>query len=250
MCEVLEISTSTYYKYRNTIDPDYSDYVIIKQVFDENFKSYGYRRITDELRDKLGMVINHKRVARIMRKFGVVSRYMKNLIPNYTQKRNEEETRDNLLQQNFNQKGWVTDISTLQLVRNGRKAYLSVILDLETRDWVAYKIYNHMRNELVIDTLKEAISKRKDLNGLVLHSDRGSQYLSTEYKIICESHGIIVSHSRAHNPKDNAVIESFFSSLKKETLYNYNITSLEEYIQLVHDWMHFYNTKRRRNKKK
>jgi len=106
-----------------------------------------------------------------------------------------------------------------------------------------------MRNELVIDTLTEAISKTKDLNGLILHSDRGSQYLSTEYKIICESHGIIVSHSRAHNPKDNAVIESFFSSLKKETLYNYNITSFKEYIQLVHDWMDFYNTKRRRSKK-
>lgn len=249
MCEVLEISTSTYYKYRNTIDPDYSDYVIIKQVFEENFRSYGYRRITDELRDGLGMVINHKRVARIMRKFGVVAQYIKNLVPNYTKKRHEEEVRDNLLQRDFNQPGWVTDISTLQIIRNGRKAFLSVILDLETRDWVAYRIYNHQRNELVIDTLNEAIHKTKDPNGLVLHSDRGSQYLSTEYKIICESHGIIVSHSRAHNPKDNAVIESFFSSLKKETLYNYNITTLEEYIQLVHDWMIFYNTKRRRNKK-
>jgi transposase InsO family protein len=249
MCEVLQISTSTYYKYRNTIDPDYSDYVIIKQVFEENFKTYGYRRITDELRDELGMIINHKKVARIMRKFGVVSRYIKNLVPNYTKKYIEEEVRENILNRNFNQRGWVTDISVLQIKRNGRKAYLSVILDLESRDWVAYKIYNRPINELVIDTLKEAIGKTKDPNGLVLHSDRGSQYLSTEYKIICESHGIIISHSRAHNPKDNAVIESFFSSLKKETLYNYNITTFEEYIQLVHDWMIFYNTKRRRNKK-
>jgi transposase InsO family protein len=249
MCEVLEISTSTYYKYHNTVDPDYSDYVIIKQIFEENFKAYGYRRITDELRDELGMVINHKRVARIMKKFGIVAHYIKNLVPNYSKKRQEEEVRDNLLQRNFNQPGWVTDISTLQLVRNGRKAFLSVILDLDSRDWVAYKIYNHQRNELVIDTLKEALDKTKDPNGLVLHSDRGSQYLSTEYKIICESKGIVISHSRAHNPKDNAVIESFFSNLKKETLYNYDITSLEEYIQLVHDWMIFYNTKRRRNKK-
>lgn len=249
MCEVLEISTSTYYKYRNTIDPDYSDYVIIKEVFDENFKSYGYRRVTDELRYELGMVINHKRVARIMKKFGVVSQYIKRLVPNYTRKRNEEETREDYFKRDWEQRGWVTDISTLQLVRNGKKAFLSVILDLETRNWVAYKIYDHQRNELVMDTLREAISKTKDLNGLALHSDRGSQYLSTEYKIICESHGIIVSHSRAHNPKDNAVIESFFSSLKKETLYNYNITTLEEYIQLAHDWMIFYNRKRRRNKK-
>jgi transposase InsO family protein len=231
------------------VDPDYSDYVIIKEVFDEHFKTYGYRRITDELRDELGLVINHKRVARIMRKYGIVSKYIKNLVPNYNKKRNDEEVREDLLKRNFNQRGWVTDISTLQIIRNGRKAFLSVILDLETRNWITYKIYNNQQNRLVIDTLKEAISKTKDPNGLVLHSDRGSQYLSTEYKIICESHGIIISHSRAHNPKDNAVIESFFSSLKKETLYNYNITTLEEYIQLVHDWMIFYNTKRRRNKK-
>ena len=250
MCEVLEISTSTYYKYRNTIDPDYGDYVIIKEVFDENFKSYGYRRITDELRDGLGMIINHKRVARIMRKFGIVSKYIKKITKiSGSEKRDQEETRDNYFKRDWEQHGWVTDISTLQIIRNGRKAFLSVILDLETRDWVAYKIHDSQENKLVIDTLKEAISKTKDLNGLALHSDRGSQYLSTEYKIICESHGIIISHSRAHNPKDNAVIESFFSSLKKETLYNYNITTLKEYIQLVHDWMIFYNTKRRRNKK-
>ena len=184
-----------------------------------------------------------------MRKFGIVAEYIKKLVPNYTKKRNEEEANDDLLQRNFQQRGWVTDISTLQLEIKGKKAYLSVILDLETRDWISYKIYNHMRNELVLDTLKEAISKRKDLNGLVLHSDRGSQYLSTEYKIICESNGIAVSHSRVHNPKDNAVIESFFGIMKKETLYNNSITSLKEYIQLVDDWMTFYNTKRRRSKK-
>jgi transposase InsO family protein len=249
MCEVLEISTSTYYKYRNTIDPDYSDYVIIKEVFDESLKTYGYRRVTDELQDGLGMVINRKKVARIMKKFGVVAQYIKRQKKRYLNKSKKEEVRDNLLKQNFNQRGWVTDISTLQIVRNGRKVFLSVILDLETRDWIAYKIYHHQKNELVIDTLKEAISKIKDPNGLVLHSDRGTQYLSTEYKIICESQGIIVSHSRAYNPRDNAVIESFFGILKKETLYNNSITNLEEYIHLVHNWMFFYNTKRRRNKK-
>ncbi len=101
-----------------------------------------------------------------------------------------------------------------------------------------------------MDTLNEAIAKTKDLNGLVLHSDQGSQYLSTEYKTICESNGIVISHSRKGNPLDNAVIESFHSILKKETLYNNDITSLKEYIKIVHEWMIFYNTKRRRNKKK
>jgi len=250
MCEVLEISISNYYKYRNTIDPDYQDYLIIKKVFNDNLKTYGYRRITDELRDEYGWVINHKKVLRIMKKYGIVSKYIKNLKPNYVKKRTEEQSQKDQLKRNFKQRGWVTDITYLMLKRNGKRAYLSTILDLETRNWIAYKISNKNDNTLVMDTLNEAIVKTKDLNGLVLHSDQGFQYLSTEYKIICESNGIVISHSRKGNPLDNAVIESFHSILKKETLYNNNIITLNEYIELVHEWMIFYNYKRRRNKKK
>jgi len=250
MCEVLEISTSTYYKYRNTIDRDYNDYRIIKKAFDENKKVYGYRRITTYLREEYGWIINSKKVARIMRKYGIEATFHKRIKVNHQKRYIEEQAREDLLKRNFNQPGWVTDITYLHLVRNGRKAYLSTILDLETRDWVAYKISYQNDNQLVIETLKEAITKIKDLNGLVLHSDQGFQYLSTEYKIICESNGINISHSRKGNPLDNAVIESFHSILKKETLYNNSITTLEQYIQLVHDWMIFYNTNRIRLQKK
>ncbi len=247
MCAVLEISTSTYYKYRGTKDRDYQDYLLIKKVFNENKKTYGYRRITDELRDEYGWIVNHKKVLRIMNKYGVVAKYIKDIKPNYIKKRIEQQSQTDQLQRNFNQRGWVTDITYLTLERNGKRAYLSTILDLESRDWVAFKISNRNDNQLVMDTLHEATHKTKDLNGLVLHSDQGFQYLSTEYKIVCESNGIVISHSRKGNPLDNAVIESFHSILKKETLYNNDITSLEEYIVLVNDWMYFYNTTRRRN---
>ena len=252
MCEVFEISVSTYYKNRNTEDPDYQDYLIIKRLFIKYKKTYGYRRITDELRDEYGLIMNHKKVLRIMRKYGIMAKYIHDIQPNYGKKRYEEELQDDYLKRDFNQRAWVTDVTYLTIKRNGRRAYLSTILDLETRDWVAYRISYRNDNPLVMDTLNEAIknSEKKDLNGLVLHSDRGSQYLSTEYKIICESNGIIISHSRKGNPLDNAVIESFHSILKKETLYNNDITSLEEYIQLVHEWMIFYNTIRRRQRKK
>jgi len=249
MCEVLEISTSTYYKYRNTKDRDYDDYLLYKQVFEDSKRTYGYRRIYDELTDDYGLVVNRKKVQRITSKYGITPEYIKKGKPYYNKEYQEENTREDQLQRNFNQRGWVTDITYLQLVRNGKKAFLSTILDLETRDWVAYRISYRNDNTFVMNTLNEAISKTKDLNGLVLHSDQGFQYLSTEYKLICESHGITISHSRKGNPLDNAVIESFHSILKKETLYNNSITSLKEYIQLVHDWMIFYNTKRRRNKK-
>lgn len=250
MCEVLDISTSTYYKYRNTIDRDYDDYLVIKKVFEDNKKVYGYRRIAIYLREEYGWIINTKKVARIMRKYNIQARYDKYSKPNYNRKYVTENSREDLLKRNFKQRGWVTDITYLQLVRNGKKAYLSTIIDLETRNWIAYKISNRNDIELVIDTLKEAIGKTKDLNGLVLHSDQGLQYLSTEYKIVCESNGINISHSRKGNPLDNAVIESFHSILKKETLYNNSIITLDEYIQLVHDWMIFYNTKRIRLQKK
>jgi len=249
MCEVLEISTSTYYKYRKTKDRDYDDYILYKQIFEDSKRTYGYRRIYDELTDEYGLIVNRKKVQRITNKYGITPDYIKKMKPNYSRKFVEENSREDQLQRNFKQRGWVTDITYLQLVRNGKKAFLSTILDLETRDWVAYRISNRNDNAFVMETLNEAVSKTKDLNGLVLHSDQGVQYLSTEYKLICESHGITISHSRKGNPLDNAVIESFHSILKKETLYNNSITSLEEYIQLVNDWMFFYNTKRRRNKK-
>ena len=252
MCEVLEISMSTYYKYRNKEDPDYQDYLIIKALFVKYKKTYGYRRITEELQAEYGLIMNHKKVLRIMRKYGIMAKYIKDIRPNYHKKRYEEEVQNDYLKRNFNQRGWVTDVTYLTIKRNGRRAYLSTILDLESRNWIAYRISDRNDNSLVMSTLNEAIemSKTKDLNGLVLHSDQGSQYLSTEYKIICESNGIIISHSRKGNPLDNAVIESFHSLLKKETLYNNNITTLEEYIQLIHEWMIFYNTIRRRKRKK
>ena len=81
MCEVLYISVSTYYKYQGTIDPNYEDYLIIKKVFNQYKKTYGYRRITDELRDEYGWVINHKKVLRIMKKYGIIAKYIRDLNP-------------------------------------------------------------------------------------------------------------------------------------------------------------------------
>jgi len=117
----------------------------------------------------------------------------------------------------------------------GTRSYLSTIIDLYDRKVVAYKISKRNDNKLIMDTLNEAISKRKDVSGLILHSDQGFQYTSYEYKAICESNSITISIARKGNPIDDSPIESWHSLLKKETLYNNNITSLEEYIQLVEE---------------
>jgi len=225
-------------------DKDYEMYKLIRRFFKQSLNTYGYRRITDELNER-GYQVNHKKVARIMHKYGLRPSYVK------TEKRTNQYSKDNirpdLLLRKFNQKGWVTDVT--YLIFSNKRAYLSTILDLGTRKIVAYQISKHNDNQLVMDTLNKAIKKTKDLNGLIIHSDQGTQYLSYEYKAVCESRGILISMSRKGTPLDNAVIESFHSLLKKETLYNNDIKSLAEYIAFVHKWLRFYNTKRRKTKK-
>ena len=104
-------------------------------------------------------------------------------------------------------------------------------------------------NAKFVDDPNEAITKEKDVRGLIIHSDQGFQYTSNQYKAICESNGITISMARKGTPIDDAPIESWHALLKKETLYNNNITSLQEYQKLVEDWILFYNTSRLKSKK-
>ena len=252
MCAVLEISSKTYYKYQNKEDLDYYDYLIIKEIFDDSKGTYGYRRIVEGLKIKYGVVMNGKKVLRIMKKYNLVPEYIRRSKKKNKNERIEDNVKPNLLKRNFNtdvpNKIWDTDVT--YLIFKGSRAYLSTIIDLYDRKVVAYKISKRNDNKLVMDTLNEAIAKRKDVSGLILHSDQGFQYTSYEYKAICESNGITISMSRKGTPIDDSPIESWHSILKKETLYNNNITSLQEYIQLVEEWILFYNTKRLKSKVK
>lgn len=246
MCEILGISRQTYYKYRKTIDKDYYDYLEIKEVFEEGREMYGYRRIKKALLLKHGLIVNHKKILRIMKKYNIKVRYKDIYKKSYMKKIVELNIKPNLLNRNFisekkNQK-WSTDIT--YIIHNGRRAYLSSIMDLYTKNIIAYNISYKFDNKLVIDTLNEALSKQKDVTGVILHSDQGVQYTSYEYKQVCESNGINISMSKKATPADNAPIESFHANLKRETLYSYDITSLKEYIELVKDWILFYNTDR------
>lgn len=246
MCFVLGITRQNYYKYRNNTDKDYYDYLEIKRVFEEGKELYGARRIKKALLRDTGRIINLKKVRRIMKKYNIKVKYHKVFQKNFNKERLEENVMPNLLKRNFyadkpNQK-WSTDIT--YIIYNGKRAYLSSIMDLHTRNIIAYKISKRMDNKLVMDTLNEAIRKQKDVFGVILHSDQRFQYTSNEYKAICESNGIRISMSPKGSPVDNSPIESFHSNLKRETLRSYNITSLNEYVNLVKDWILFYNTKR------
>ena len=203
------------------------------------------------LKIKYGVTMNGKKALRIMKKYNLMAEYIRKSKKKNKNERIEDNVKPNLLKRNFNtdapNKVWDTDVT--YLVFKGSRAYLSTIIDLHNREVVAYKISKRNDNKLVMDTLNEAIAKRKDVSGLIIHSDQGFQYTSYEYKAICESNGITISMSRKGTPIDDSPIESWHSLLKKETLYNNNITSLEEYIQLVEEWIEFYNTTRIKGKK-
>lgn len=252
MFSVLDIAKRTYYRYRNSQDKDYYDYVLIKEIFEESKRTYGYRRVCEGLLVKYGVTFNHKKVARIMQKYNLKPEYIKRSRPNVSYKRIQENVKPNLIKRNFNvdspNKVWTTDIT--YLIYNNKRVYLSTILDLYDRKVVSYKISKFNNIPLVIDTLNEAIAKRKDVHGTIIHSDQGFQYTSYEYKAICESNQIQISMSRKGTPIDDSPMESFHGILKKETLYNNSITSIEEYQALVENWIEFYNTKRLKNRKK
>ena len=250
LCAALAISRRTYYKYRDSEDPDYYEYLLIKDIFDESKGTYGYRRVLEGLKIKYGVIFNHKKVARIMKKYNLKPEYIRRIRPNVGSKRIEENVQPNLVKRQFKTRGfnqiWCTDIT--YLIWGNKRAYLSTIIDLYDRHVVAFQISKFNNIPLVVDTLNKALEKEKDVHGLILHSDQGFQYTSVEYKVICASKGISISMSRKGTPIDDSPMESWHGILKKETLYNNNITSLEHYIQLVKEWIAFYNSTRLKNR--
>lgn len=176
MCAVLGISKRTYYKYRNAEDKDYYEYLIIKEVFEESKCTYGYRRITEGIEIKYGVKFNHKKVLRIMNKYGLKAKYAQKK-RNQSYKRIESNVKPNLVKRKFNvdapNKIWTTDIT--YLIFGQKRAYLSTILDLYDRKVVSYQISKFNNINIVIDTLNQAIAKRKDVSGLIIHSDQGFQ---------------------------------------------------------------------------
>ena len=199
---------------------------------------------------KYGVKFNHKKVARIMKKYNLKPEYVRRLVPNIGAKRIAENIKPNLVNRKFKTNGlnqiWCTDIT--YLIWGNKRAYLSTIIDLYDRHVVAYQISRFNNISLVINTLNKALEIEKDVHGLIIHSDQGFQYTSFEYKAICASKGISISMSRKGTPIDDSPMESWHGILKKETLYNNNITSLEHYIQLVEEWIAFYNSTRLKNR--
>jgi len=214
MCEFFGVSRAAYYAWVKKLDmpdPDQEHMEKIASVYETSHKSYGYRRIAIQLQQKLGLVINHKAVLRLMRKLGIRSQARK---PKRYKKL--EEIRNyhrypNVLNRDFvaskpNQK-WVTDVTYMPTVQGW--AYLSTIKDLYDGFIVAHVFDQTNSIALVTQTLKQAKQKEKVTDGLILHSDQGTQYTSLAYLVLTGEYNITPSMSQRGNCWDNAPMENF-----------------------------------------
>jgi len=221
MCAVLSVSLSGYYAWRKrkpSARQRANERLLqrIQEVHEQSRKTYGSPRVHAELR-KQGVICSKKRVARLMRQYGIRAR-RKRSHKITTQSQHNYPVAANLLRQDFqaqspNQK-WVTDISYIP-TREGW-LYLAVVMDLFSRKIVGWAMNKVITSELTQSALRMALQNRRPGEGLLHHSDRGSQYCCQTYQELLVAHRIQVSMSRTGNVYDNAPMESFFSTLKNE----------------------------------
>lgn len=221
LCQALGVSRSGYYAWQvrqaRGEDPQLKALLEhIRRIHKMSRRTYGSPRIHAQLKAE-GFHYNRKRIARLMRLKGIVGQ-RKHRKVRTTNSRHDYPVAPNLLNRGFqaeqaNQK-WVADFTYIP-TREGW-LYLAVVLDLFSRKAVGWSMKPEMTTELVEDALKMALYERQPDPGLLHHSDRGSQYASDQLRKILDDHHISVSMSRTGNCYDNAVMESFFSTLKCE----------------------------------
>jgi transposase InsO family protein len=230
MCRLTGVSRAGFYRCLQEQVPVEEDMEVrsaIQQIAVEHRRRYGYRRISAELRRR-GMLVNHKRVARIMREDNLLAVQPRAFVVT-TDSQHELEVYLNLASRmkltGINQL-WVSDITYIRLHREF--VYLAVILDAYSRKVVGWELDRTLAARLPITALEKAIAERKPAPGLVHHSDRGVQYASADYVRVLSHHRMIPSMSRPANPYDNASCESFLKTLKREEIYASQYRDLDD----------------------
>ena len=251
MCRVLGVQRSGFYAWRRRPHSDRQRedqrlLGLIKQAWLESGTVYGYRKITDDLRD-LGERCGKHRVARLMKGEGLRAQvgYGRRPRPRGGQ---VSTVAPNRLDRRFDVSApnthWVTDITYIRTHEGW--LYLAVVLDLYSRQVVGWAMQGRMQADLVLQALLSAVWRRKPTPGLMLHSDQGSQFTGAEWQAFLKAHGIVCSMSRRGNCHDNAVAESFFQLLKRERIKRKIYLTRDAARSDVFDYIEmFYNPKRR-----
>lgn len=215
----------------------------IKKIYDESKQNYGAPKITVELR-KNGEIISERTVSKYMKEMGIKAQWV-NPYTITTKDSDFSRSLQNILDENFNPDRpnavWCSDITYIWTVDGF--VYLTSIMDLFSRKIIAWTLSKTLEVSCVIETINKAKARRSVDLPLIMHSDRGSQYVSEQYKIATEK--MQCSYSKKAFPWDNACIESFHSIIKREWLSRFKIQNFRHAYQLVFEYLEaFYNTKR------
>ena len=251
MCELLHVSRSGYYAWRKqpVSQREMANQQLLERiqaVYAAHRGRYGSPRIYDELKDEIPCSLN--RVARLMRAHGLKARRVRRY--KVTTRRNEQhESAPNLLQQDFTAdrpgKKWCGDITYIWTAAGW--LYLAVVMDLYSRRIVGWAMNRRITSQLVQDAFQMAWRACQPPPGLTFHSDRGSQYTSHEFRRLLQRHHVQASMSGTGNCYDNAVVESFFSTLKMELVYDTEYLTRAAAMRDVFFYIESYYNRRRRH---
>lgn len=247
MCRIFSVSRSGFYSWlkRGQSPREKSNEALTKQIrriHQESHQIYGSPRITVALRQK-GIQCTRKRVARLMRENGIVSKTRKKFkVTTYSS--HKRPVAPNLVKRNFSaskpDKVWTSDITFIP-TRQGW-LYLVVFLDICSRRIVGWSMKSRMTDQLVIDAFRHAWTHRKATKGLIVHSDRGSQYCSRSFKELLDQQGYRQSMCDTGDCYDNAITESFFGTLKKELIFHHIYDTRDEARRSIFKYIEmFYN---------
>ena len=249
LCEALDVSRGTYYNHirRNKRDNTWykkreEEYrILIHDIFYEFGQVLGAKKIHAILQQR-GHSVSEKYVARIMLDLGLSSIRTDSKRLYIAQRKKPS----NILQQVFTShapdKIWISDVTCFKFRNNW--LYICAIMDLYSRKIIGYHIGKSNSSQLLNVALRQAYTSRNPSPGLVFHSDRGKPYCSKAFLTKLADYGMIQSLSRTGKPHDNAVMESFFSSMKRESLYRWQYTSEAAFRKCVFQYIEFYNTMR------
>ena len=251
MCRLLGVSRNAYYRYcqrrqEDQPDPERKELLAtVKEMSEASDYSYGSRRMKRAL-NALGYPMGRFKARSLMREAGVKARYRKKYKVT-TNSNHKQPVFENVLEREFSavkpDQVYVSDITYLWTQEGW--LYLAVFIDLYSRRVVGWSMGSRMKAGLVTDALRMAIWRRRPAEGLIVHSDRGSQYASKAYRRLLEANGFVGSMSRKGDCWDNAVAESFFASLKKERVHWKHYQTRIEAQQDVLDYIAmFYNSQR------
>ena len=248
MCRVLNLSRSAYYYWYHHRDQKCRNEELKKEIrciHDQSRKTYGSPRITLELH-RQGKHYNRKRIARLMRQEGIYAK-MKRRFKVTTRTTARQTAAENLVRKQFTAQGmnqlWTSDMTYIWTGEGW--LYLAVVLDVYSRRIVGYAMSNRLTAALVTLALEQALMHRTVRDGLVFHSDRGSQYASNEVRQILRQNNMRQSMSSTGSCYDNAITETFFHTLKTELTYWERYRTRDEARRNIFEYIEvFYNRKR------